>query len=73
MKDDNELYAVVIGDKNQHSRYITTCPFSNAIVPASEQPLAVYLKYSRAQKARKLILEEVQHKAVHIVRFDIVV
>lgn len=68
--EDKKLYAVVIGRKNRNPRYVSYCPFADANKPADEIPLAVYLKYSRAQQVRKEILKVCGHKDVHIIRFE---
>ena len=67
---DLKVYAVVIGDVKQNQQYITTCPFSNYGKAYDETPLAVYLKHSRACQARKLILADRGHKAVHIIKLE---
>lgn len=67
---DLKVYAVVIGDAGRNQRYITTCPFITSNKSSSEMPLAVYLMYSRAVYARKLILVDCGHRAVHIIKLE---
>ena len=66
---ENILYAIVIGEAKKHQRYITHCPFHSTNKPIGENPLAIYLKYARAQTARRIILKECGHKSVYIVRY----
>lgn len=64
------LYAVVIGRKGRHTRYITAHHLhSNAV--SSEYPLAIYTKYKAARKAKNLILAEVGHKDVYVMRIKV--
>ena len=65
-----KVYAVVIGDVGRNQQFITTCPFVKSDKPYDERPLAVYLRYSRVYQARKLILADCGHKAVHIIKLE---
>lgn len=70
MRDEKVLYAIVIGRKHKHTRYITTCPFiDTSNFTSSEMPLAVYQDYSRARAARQTVLRLSGHKDVYIVRY----
>ncbi len=64
-----KIYAIVIGRKGQHSRYISFHHFPSSGV-SSEQPLAIYEDYQTAMKVRKIILKECMHKDVHIISFE---
>jgi len=69
-KEGLRVYVVVIGDLRQNHRYITYCPFIESGKPIGEKPLAVYLTRSRARQARKCILGECGHKAVHVIKLE---
>jgi len=64
-----KLYAVVIGRKHKHSRYVACEPFVRCDFPAGDCPIAAYPNMKRAKEAKKEILKSCDQKDVYVVPF----
>lgn len=64
-----KLYVIIIGRKDRNPRYVTTNPFCDRVACTSDECLAVFEDYQKAQLARKQILKECGHSAVYIIPF----
>ena len=60
-----KLYAVVIGKKGKHTRYVAYSPYFSC----DKKALAVYEKMSHAKLAKQRTLDECGHTDVCVIRF----